>query len=368
MLFCPERQLQSHPPDPPFAHRAVGFPDIRVPLLTNRLGKFFNPAAIALNLQLMDSLPIPNLRQLAAFAPEVILICPVSHWCLLMGHKVAQHFPCPSLVYFMDDWLATDQTRWWTGNVQTVGYEVLAQAQGWLMISDRLQSNLSKRYGLNPERSLIVHNPVDLADKSPPAPHSPENPVFRVVYAGSIWGMHYDALAAVAEAILALRQDGVAIELVIHTEPGFWDMYKFHWERCQVVNGGLVPYTQLDGYLQQADVLLVACSFSADYASVIRSSVFTKLTDYMVTGRPILCCGPSYAACNSFIKKWNCGLVCETNQVPEIQNFLRQQLVNQSLHRSIAQTAFEVVRNHFEKQIVSQKLHQFIAESKYDVA
>jgi hypothetical protein len=90
------------------------------------------------------------------------------------------------------------------------------------------------------------------------------------------------------------------------------------------------------------------------------SSVQTKITDYMAAGRPILSCGPDYSACNKFIKKWDCGLVCETNQVPIIKDFLVEQMNNSYANQRFAKTAFQVLQNNFEKYKVTQQLYQFI--------
>ncbi|MFM6344219.1 MAG: hypothetical protein ACKPFK_03600, partial [Dolichospermum sp.] len=115
--------------------------------------------------------------------------------------------------------------------------------------------------------------------------------------------------------------------------------------------------------LQKADLLLVVSSFLPEYAHITASSVQTKLTDYMASGKPILACGPSYAACNQFIKTWNCGLLCESNQVDEIKETLLKQIQNPKKLDSLARTAFKVVIDNFESSKVISNLYQFIQET-----
>ncbi len=359
MLFAPSNFLKSQPTSPPFNHQVIAFPGSYLPIIANRLGKPFNPLITTINFQLLDWLTIPNLKSLEAFSPEVILTCPLTSWCLLMGYKITQHFHCPSLIYLMDDCLANAQLSWLSSNVQTVAYQFLKKCAGWLMISERLEEELSNRYQLVPERSLIVHNPVDLLGKELPEEENRREGTFRVVYAGSIWSMHYDALAVVAEAISELRNDGQDIELVLYTHQSFWDFYKAKWEKWQVVYGSLIPYCKLDSYLKQADLLLVATSFLPENAHVVRTSVLTKLTDYMAAGRPILSCGPDYSACNHFIKKWKCGLVCEANTVSEIKKLLLKQM-NDCSSQLLAKLAWETLENNFEKHKVVTNLYTFI--------
>ncbi|MDV2995711.1 MAG: hypothetical protein N4J56_005365 [Chroococcidiopsis sp. SAG 2025] len=362
MLFCPEHELHSNPTSSPFNRQVLSFSGHRLPTVHNRLGKFLNPSIARINLQLLDWFPISNLQKLEEFDPDIILICPVTSLCLLMGYKLTQYFQCPSSIYFMDDWIACDNSRWLSNSVQKTATQLLKQANGWLMISEQLQNELSKRYQIKPQSSLIVHNPVDLLDKHLPATVTTHEGTFKVVYAGSIWSMHYDALAAIAEAIFQLRCDGKDIELVVHTDKCFWNPYREKWKQWEVTYGDIIPYQELNSYLQRADLLLVASSFLPEYAHMTRSSVQTKLTDYMAAGRPILACGPAYSACNQFLKKWKCGLVCETNQVSTIESFLIDTISNKSLQQEIAEVAFKVLNENFDKKIVTEKLQSYVKQ------
>jgi glycosyltransferase involved in cell wall biosynthesis len=360
MLYTPDQNLKNNPTAPQFAKNVAAFPQEFLPSLNNRVGSWINPLISSLNHQLIDILPLANYAQIAEFSPEIILICPNGSLGLLMGYKVIQYFDVPFLIYFMDDWVVLNHKRWLSGNVQSVCHSVLQQASGWLMISNQLEKNLIERYKIKPERSLIVHNPVDLSHKTFPDFKPQSEETFRIVYAGAIWPMHYDAVAVVAEAIHVLRCSGVNIELVLHTAPSFWNFYQQNWEKWEVTYGSLIPYNELNQYLQKANLLLVASSFLPENSHLTSSSVQTKLTDYMASGRPILSCGPGYAACNLFVKNWNCGLVCEANQVEAIQEILLKQIQDPSDMYVLAKNAFEVVQNHFEVSKVRSKLCEFI--------
>jgi len=362
ILFAPKSFLKSHPTSPPFERQVFSFPGNYLPSINNRFGKLVNTWINAVNCQLLDWLPIANRKNLESFEPQVILICPVTPWCLLMGYKLTQHFQCQSLIYLMDDWLANANSWWLSGNVQAVAYQILKKSAGWLMISEPLGAELSNRYDLVPQNLLIVHNPVDLSGKKLPDEATVRSGTFRIAYAGSVWPMHYDALAVVAEAIFELKSDGKDIELVLYTDQGFWNFYKEKWEQWQVVYGSFIPYHELDRYLKQADMLLVATSFLPENAHMVRSSVLTKLTDYMIAGRAILACGPDYSASNQFIKKWDCGLVCETNEVEEVKDFLRKILQDRSSLNSLAKKGFEIVKDNFERSKVSLELYNFIKD------
>jgi glycosyltransferase involved in cell wall biosynthesis len=263
----------------------------------------------------------------------------------------------------MDDWVTNNHQRWLSGGLQSLCRKVLEESSAWLMISSQLEKRLVQKFQLPFKRSLIVHNPVDLSNKTFPEPIPHTEKTFRVVYAGSIFSMHYDAIAVVAEAIYELRCSGVDIELVLYTDQSFWNNYQTSWQKWEVIYGSKIPYDQLNQYLQKAKLLLVASSFLPEMADVTSSSVQTKLTDYMVSGTPILACGPTYSACNQFVKTWNCGSVCETNQVSVVKDTLLRQIQNYSALLAFAKNAFEIVQEHFEVSRVRVKLYEFIKQT-----
>ncbi|MBD2358441.1 hypothetical protein H6G41_28170 [Tolypothrix sp. FACHB-123] len=363
MIFAPAEQMRNEPTAPQWQQQSCSFREHYISPLRNRFGFLVKSFINFINLQLLDWLPIPNKVKIAKFAPEAILICPITPLCLLMGWKISKQFQCPFLIYFMDDWVADDNTRWLSGSVQNVTAQLLRNSTGWLMISEQLQESLVSRYQVTPKNSIIVHNPVELLEQYAPDFNVIEGEPFRVVYAGSIWQMHYDAVAVMAEAIFQLRTEGKAIELILHTDQSFWDWYKEKWELWQVTNGDFIPYEKLNNALIKADLLLVASSFLPDYYHMTQCSVQTKITDYMASGRPILSCGPTYSACNQFVKKWNCGLVCETNNVSEVKLFVAELMENRDKNQRYAKVAYDVLKQNFEKNKVSSELYQWISKT-----
>ena len=362
MVYSPKSTWKDYPTSPPLDQNVATFSDKFLPQINNRLGLLLNPIFQAIDLQLIEWLPLAEQEKIDVFAPQVIIICPVGIVGLLMGYKVAQLLQCPFMAYFMDDWANNNHQRWLSGGLQSLCRNVLEKASAWLMISSQLEKELINRYQLAPKRSLIVHNPVDLSSKQFPEFSCSSEGAFRIVYAGSIFTMHYDAIAVVAEAIYELKCSGVDIELVLHTAQNFWNTYQEKWKKWDVKYGSLIPYNQLNQYLQKANLLLVASSFLPEHAHITRSSVQTKLTDYMASGRPVLSCGPSYAACNQFVNTWNCGLVCETNIVLEIKTMLLKIIENYSGLSSLSLHAFTIIKTDFEVNIIRKKLYDFIRQ------
>lgn len=362
LLYTFRETMRILPPISQFKNRVVEFPGYYFSTLQNRVGKFVNSVITAANYQLLSTLPIPNQELITKFNPEVIIICPNSLSCMVTGQKLVKHFNCPFLVYAMDDWVGFESPRWFSGNAQQVIGYLLQKSSAWLMISEQLKQAFAKRYQREPYQTMIVHNPVDLTDKQVLNFAITKEDPFRIIYAGSVWEMHYDTLVILAQAIYQLRCEGQDIELVLHTHDFFWHNHQQEWESWQVNYGGLIPYKNLNQSLQKGDLLLVVSSFLPEYEFLTRASVQTKLTDYMASGVSILACGPNYSACNQFVKNWDCGLVCESNQVSIVKDFLLTKMFNRSQLWEFANRAFKIVQENFEKQKVSSQLYKFIQQ------
>lgn len=347
-------------------HRSTPFPQRHVrPILTRfaHVGPVaaFHRALTTLDFTIRAWTPPAGLPAIRQFDPEVVLICPNSPVDLLEGHKVATRLGRPFVVYFMDDWPAVVSQRWLGGDIQSVVRDVLRDADAWIMISDALTNRLRGRYGTTQDRILVAHNPVGFDDGQEPD-FTVRGGTFRIAYAGSIWPMHHDAVALVAEGVARLRSEGEDVEFVVHCPEQFWHQYGEWLDSRGVRYGGFVQHADLTAALQQADLLLVASSFKPEFAPYAHGSVQTKVTDYMRTGRTIMSVGPAGCACNLFVERWNCGLVSTAPTADAMAADLRGALRDRGAHVALARTAYETARRHFERRAVVRTMQNFLSE------
>jgi glycosyltransferase involved in cell wall biosynthesis len=302
--------------------------------------------------------PLSGAAAIRAFSPELVVAIPMHG----VGVALAERFAtdAPLVTYLMDDWLAHSEGATLVFDTARRGRALLRASAGWLVISPYLLDSLEASTGIS-RPSHVVHNPVRLSGGDPAALSAPRSGRFRVAYAGSVWPMHWDAVAAVAAGVARLRAAGTDIEFVLFTDRNFWGRYEADWQRWGVVDGGLVPYAQLGAALGDADLLLVASSFEPSQAHMSRSSVQTKVTDYMASGRPILACGPSDAASNRFLREHDCALFAEDSSPAAIDSALRACVASRQQGPAVARRAWDVVRREHELGAVTDRLYAFLA-------
>ncbi len=308
--------------------------------------------------QAMAWCPI-DLGALNGFSPEVLLVVPTSPAPLVLGERWADELKIPSATWLMDDWAQQYEIRWLTDSARRTARRLLKTNDGWLVISEYLADELRLWTGIS-RPTCVVHNAVTIGDP-PAALSTPRTGRFRLRYAGTIWPMHADALALVARAVAARRMGGDDIELILHTDERGWSKHEFLWRETGTVFGGLVPYESLRNVLADSDLLVVASSFAPEHARMSRSSVQTKITDYLASGRAILNVGPADGACSRFLRPRNMALFIDEPNTVIAADVLKRAMANRAGLAAIAAHGWEVCRRDHEIGAVSRRMAEFLA-------
>ena len=123
---------------------------------------------------------------------------------------------------------------------------------------------------------------------------------------------------------------------------------------------GWKPYKDVLKLLPTAWLLLCTASFEEEHQSFSRSSVQTKLTDYMSAGKPLLFVGPAESASGRFVETWDCGFTIGTSNPTDIAERLLaiSRMTEQYIRK--ADNAARQARTTFSKPAVQQRLYDFL--------
>ncbi|MBI2409300.1 MAG: hypothetical protein HYV19_13470 [Gemmatimonadetes bacterium] len=328
------------------------------PRLPGRLTQALRPRVGHVDAAWVARRSLPEREAIGRFDPQLVLAVP--------GHAIGVALAercrglAPLVTYLMDDWLAYEPGVPMAFDTQRRGRQLLRDSVAWLSISPYLLRSTREFAGVD-RPAHIVHNPVVVGPSAPRALEAPRTGRVRVAYAGSVWPMHWDAVTAVAQGVQRLRDSGVDIEFVLFTDRFFWGRHEADWQRWGVVDGGLIPYAALGSSLGECDLLLVASSFEPSQAHMSRSSIQTKVTDYMAAGRPILACGPADAASNRFLREYNCAYFAEDPTPGAIDAALRTCIASRAEGTALARRAWDAVRREHELVGVTDRLYAFLA-------
>ncbi|RYX87466.1 hypothetical protein EON73_01340 [bacterium] len=339
-------------------YRSYRFNFIQIP--SNRLFKHLRPFIDRINFFIFQQNSYKKLKQeIILFAPDVIISCSNTAAGILMHNKLLNNntIEAPVIPYFMDDWMYKSNLNYIGKTVEQIIRQMLQNNKNWMMISKELEVILAKRYQAKPGNVLHIRNPVDLTDAPADCIYQKNN-LFTIAYAGALWPMHFDSFLVFAKAVQELTVS-YKIQIVLYTQKSQWDWRKSELEPLNVIYGGHVPYSQIHHKLNQADALLITASFSEENYTHSKASLQTKITDYCKSKRLIISCAPSYSANNNFIKKNNCGICIETNDVENIAYQLSNIIANMDANQSYVTNAWNTLHN-FSKKVVHQQIEDFL--------
>lgn len=300
--------------------------------------------------------PISGIQKLKEFNPDLVLFCPLGPEVLFLYDKLDKLLNKPTLMYFMDDWPVGEEEIF-DAKIK----EVLEKSDAHIFISEYLKQSMQSRLGFTNRPYQILHNPVDIKDICYENVTIRQTETFRIIYAGSLWGIQLDAVKQMAEAVGNLRKKGVDIVFTLFTNSAFFGQNKDFWLSNEVEYGGWIPYLELKKYLKTADVLLVASSFLPMYKNLSLGSLQTKVTDYMAACRPVLCLGPSYSANNLFVKKWQCGIVFESDSANELSDFLSNLIPKRNQHSDMIKNGVKQLEEKLNTDKIYKDTQDFLS-------
>lgn len=221
---------------------------------------------------------------------------------------------------------------------------VLRNAKGVFAISPAMKSYLIKTRSIEDTRVLLVRNWQD--DKAFIEAYKPikeKHEKTNVMYLGSINPTANVPL--ILQAIAGLDKEKYHLN-IIGNGPDKENCQKIAKHLNNEATFGTVTPEQVAKKQSEADILVLCLK-----KGIAQTATPSKLTAYMLTGRPIVASVDLDSDCANIIREAGCGLVVE----PEIVEFLRDAIKEisqkdiEELNR-LGQAAFEYAKNHLSKE------------------
>jgi len=325
----------------------------------NRFTKYFVPLVEWINFSICQLQGYKKIKKkIIEFDPDIIIACSNSSIGIAVHAKLLNgKFKGRVIPYFMDDWMCNVKTTWLGGSLQGAIKQMLTESNYWMMIGKELSEILQERYNVVPRDALYVRNPVDITT-TPPNVVLKKDDVFTIAYAGALWPMHYDSFYAFAKAVQILSASH-KIQLKVFSPIRFWEWRKSELEPLGVIFGGHLDYAEVHTALNKANALLLTSSFEQEFYTHSRASIQTKITDYCLSKRLIISCGPDYSANHNFIKKYNCGVCIETIGSNEIAVKLADIVENIDQYQEYVDNGWNILEL-FSKPVIHQKIEDFL--------
>jgi len=102
--------------------------------------------------------------------------------------------------------------------------------------------------------------------------------------------------------------------------------------------------------LRQADILFLPLAFSSGIPEVIRKSSPGKMGEYLGSGAPILAHAPRDCFLTRYMRKHNCGVVCDSPDAIDLRRALALLVDDSELRRTVTTNAVACARRDFSAE------------------
>lgn len=265
----------------------------------------------------------------------------------------------PLCIHIMDDWTSTYSEKgifhfYWKKKVNVEFSEIVKKARIRLAISDGMVEEYKKRYSVD---FIPFHNPIE-----------PENWInytkkdyhigseIKLFYAGRIGIGNYHSLSDIASAVKQIKNEGYNISLTLQSPSSDFQRFK-RFERKGIVKlNRQVDYKELPSVFSNADILILPYDFKSSGMKYIKYSMPTKVTEYMITGVPILLYCPVSVYIYQHAKKNQWASIVSKNEKEHLIKAIIELIQDEKLRAILSQNAVKYVLNFHNSSDVQREL------------
>jgi glycosyltransferase involved in cell wall biosynthesis len=286
------------------------------------------------------------------FNPDVIYVQAEDRDRIAFCIEIHTYLNKPMIFHMMDDWpsLISESgifKKYWGRKIDSELKVLLDRSSAWMSICDEMTLEYKTRYNKD---FIPFHNPIDLEIWKPSQRNNYDlanSPT--ILYAGRI-GLGIDtSLEVITKAIDMVNEElKINARFVLQTEFKPDWAYKYKCLQHQL----FVPYDDLPKVFSGADFLVLPYDFSEKSIKYIKYSMPTKVSEFMISGSPIIIFAPEETAIVKYARKYKWAKVITENNCIKIAESLKALIQNKTERQLIAKNAIEIAeKNHDAAEI-----------------
>jgi glycosyltransferase involved in cell wall biosynthesis len=301
---------------------------------------------------------------LSEYKPEILYLQVSSREDILFSIELCNYLSIPTVIHMMDDWPSTISKsglfhHYWQKKIDRELKQLLNHMDLYLSISDAMTNEYKKRYS---KGFRAFHNPIETQTWAPfcKTNFRLEADHVKILYSGRIGIGITESLIEIAHVIDTINLTWGKVKLYIQSPSSDTEvrsrLQKFD---CIVLNPA-VEYSQLPFIFSQADLLVIANDFDKAGIDFLKYSMPTKVSEYMISGTPVLIYCPAETAVARFFDENECGC-CVTEQDPgKLNSALKMLISDENYRRKLSEKAVSIAKDRFDAEIVKNEFQQLL--------
>jgi glycosyltransferase involved in cell wall biosynthesis len=302
-----------------------------------------------------------------AYKPDVIYAQLATLEMITFVDEVHELIKKPVALHIMDDWPLTISKpgilySYWKKRIDKAFRALINKSAVLMSICDAMSDEYKVRYGKD---FVPFHNPIDIDYWKPAAAkdYSVKNK-FIILYAGRIGFGIQSSVAAIADAVNEIAKTNKNIIFEIQT--GDAEALKKSVQLSEQVKWNApIPYAGLPAKFAGVSLLLLPQDFDAKSVQFLKYSFPTKVSEYMISGTPILVYGDKCTGLTRHALKneW-CYVVTENNATALIKA-INDLYNNAALRKKLGENAQQIAEKTEDAKTVRENFRKALSISNF---
>jgi glycosyltransferase involved in cell wall biosynthesis len=310
----------------------------------------------------------PGLQKwLSDFNPELLYIQVSTRDTILFASELKEYLKVPSVIHVMDDWPSTISKngifkKYWEKKIDGEFRELLDGTNLFLSISDAMSSEYKKRYNKD---FISFHNPIDIQfwnDKSRTGKRFMGEQV-KVLFSGRIGIGIEESLMDLLRAVESLVLDDINVKLYIQSpSKDNKTLNKLRTSKSLVINP-VAEYSELPRIFSEADILAIINDFDRESIDYLRYSMPTKVSEYMISGTPIIVYSHAETAVSRFFTSNKCGHCVYDRNLNQLKDALILIIKDEEYRQELSSRAIRVASELFDANTVRLEFRDLLKKT-----
>jgi glycosyltransferase involved in cell wall biosynthesis len=302
------------------------------------------------------------LSWLKSYSPDIIYSQLSTLELIRFIYEIHKIMAIPIAIHIMDDWPSTICKNglfrnYWRKILDNDFRRLLSETSIFLSISNKMSEEYLRRYD---KYFHPFHNPINTEIWSHfcKTEFKMESDHVRILYSGRIGVGITESLIEIAKVLDVINNSWGKVKLYIQSPFIDAKAKKLLQKFESIILNTPLSYSVLPSILSQADILVIANGFDIASIDFLRYSMPTKVSEYMISGTPILVYAPYETAVSRFFDENECGC-CVTEQNPEkLNEVLKIMITDEEYRKKISQNAVSKAKVKFAAANVRKEFQQ----------
>jgi glycosyltransferase involved in cell wall biosynthesis len=300
-------------------------------------------------------------KWLDSYLPDVLYVQAASLERIVFYQTVHSYLKKPLIFHMMDDWPGAISSKgpfkkYWYKKIDHEIRILMDKANVLMCVSDAMAEEYKIRYNKD---FITFHNPIDVKEWLPNQKTDYGiNDILLMCYTGRIGTANSKAILFISQVINGINHNGTKIRLDIFTPDTDTKIASLIKKLKGIQIKNTVSHESMPALLSSYDLLFLPLDFDESGVSYAKFSMPTKVSEYMISGTPILVYADKRTALAKYALKYDWAYVVTDSSEKVLTDALNKLFSDISLRKELAEKAKKIVIQNHDADIIRKNFQR----------